>query len=97
MIFADMQYDKDYWNFHDELKVYLSTHFSDVECGLQGDSWFWIHDGDTRVAIDTFSSLKHQVKSDRPGPHVDRVMQMLGLKYKLSNYPSPVLEGHEDG
>lgn len=35
-------------------------HFSSVESGLQGDSWIWILDGDEKVSIDSFTSMKHQ-------------------------------------
>ena len=53
-------------------------------------------DGEVKVAIDTFSSMKHQVKSEKPGRHVQKVIEALQLKYKVKVYERPELEGHED-
>ncbi len=97
MIFAQMQYEKEYADFHQELAAYLALHFSKIKSGLQGDSWFWILDGEEKVAIDTFSSMKHQIKSKKAGPHVKKVIDTLSLKYKLLVYEKPKLEEHEDG
>ena len=44
MIFAEMGYPESYSDFHNELKMHLSGHFQRLESGLQGDSWFWIHE-----------------------------------------------------
>lgn len=96
MIFAEMEYLDDYWDFHNELKEYLSSHFEHVDSGLQCDSWFWIFDGEQKVAVDTFSSRKHQVKAIAPSPLVQQVIKALQLQYKVRVYPEPELEGHED-
>jgi len=96
MIFAEMEYLEDHWGFHEELKEFLHGHFSRLESGVQGDSWFWIFDGEQKVAIDTFSSMKHQVKSDRAGQHVQKVINTLLLKYQVNVYAEPKLEWHED-
>ena len=96
MIFAEMEYQDEYCDFHEELLGFLNEHFSEVKYGLQGDSWFWIFDCEVKVAIDTFSSMKHQVKSERAGQHVQKVIETLQLKYKLKVYERPELEGHED-
>lgn len=95
MIFAEMEYPDDYWDLHDELKVYLSGHFERIESGLQSDSWVWIFDGDEKVVLDTFSSMKHQVKAVGPTPLVQRVIGVLQLKYRVNAYPEAVLEEHE--
>jgi hypothetical protein len=97
MIFAEMEYQKDYCDFHAELLAFIDAHFSQVQSGLQGDSWIWILDGDEKVAIDTFSSMKHQIKSPKAGQHVQKVIETLLLKYKVTVYEEPELEGHEDG
>jgi hypothetical protein len=97
MIFAEMDYSDEYWDFHEELKAYISSSFERWDSGLQSDSWFWIFDGDQKVAIDTFSSMKHQVKAPNPGPLVQRVIEALQLKYKVNVYAKPEFEGHEDG
>ena len=77
MIFAEMTYDRHYSDVHPELLTWVERHFSNVQAGLQGDSWIWILDGAERVAIDTFTSMKHQIKSRTPGPHVQIVIDTL--------------------
>ena len=96
MIFADMDYSGEYEDFHWELLSYLNAHFSQVESGIQSDSWFWIWDGEEKVKIDTFTAKKHQVKSTKAGPLVLNVISTLMLKYKLKVYDKPELEAHED-
>ena len=58
MIFAEIEYQKHYSDFHAELLAFVGKHFSQVQSGLQGDSWIWILDGEEKVAIDTFTSMK---------------------------------------
>lgn len=96
MIFAEMEYPNEYSDFHGELLAFLSEHFLQLKSGLQGDSWFSIFDGEEKVAIDTFSSMKHQIKSRKAGQHVQKVIGTLQLKYKLKVYEKPELEAHED-
>src|SRR5262249_52344591 len=96
MIFAELEYQRHYSDFHAELFVFICNHFSQVQSGLQGDSWFWILDGEEKVAIDTFTSMKHQVKSSRAGAHVENVIETLLRRFKVKVYEEPVLEGHED-
>ena len=96
MIFADFEYSDKYSDVHSELVGFVNAHFSQVKSGLQGDSWIWILDGDEKVAIGTFSSMKHQVKSKKPGVHVQQVIDALRLRYKLKVYEEPELEGIED-
>jgi len=38
MIFAQMEYEKEYSEFHDELVALIKSEFSNLEYGLQGDS-----------------------------------------------------------
>ncbi len=70
MIFAELEYQKHYSDVHAELLAVVDKHFSRVQSGLQGDSWIWIFDGEEKVAIDTFTSMKHQIKSAKAGAHV---------------------------
>ncbi len=95
MVFAEMIYKKHYSDVHEELRSCLRRHFSIVQAGLQGDSWIWILDGEAKVAIDTCTSMKHQVKSPRPGAHVDAVIQALQADYRLRVYETPEREPHE--
>lgn len=46
MIFAEMDYQEEYCDFHSQLDVHLSAYFPHLESGIQGDSWFWIYDGE---------------------------------------------------
>ena len=96
MIFAEMIYDACYEDVHPKLHAFLVEHFSNVESGLQGDSYFWVKDGEERVAIDTFTSMRHQIKSSRAGTHVQNVLEKLATIYEMKVYAQPVLEGHED-
>jgi hypothetical protein len=95
MIFAEIEYSTDYGTFHQELRDFLNTVFSQVEGGLQGDSWFWILDGGERVDVDTFSAMTHQIKSAKPGPHVQHVIEALSRKYNVKIYDKPVPEAHD--
>ena len=95
MIFAEMKYQKHYSDFHTELLAFISRHFSQVQSGLQGDSWIWILDGEERVAIDTFTSMKHQIKSVKAGAHVQKVIDTLLRQFELKVYGEPAREGHE--
>ena len=97
MIFAEMQYQNHYSEFHAELVEFIKSNFTNVECGLQGDSWIWIFDENDKVAIDTFSSMKHQVKCENPNSSLtNKVINALSNRYKLRIYSKPEREPHED-
>lgn len=96
MIFAEMEYERHYSEFHQELASFIKGSFDNVESGLQGDSWIWIFSGNEKVAIDTFSSMKHQIKSSSPEYYlVKEVLKHIGSKYKIVVYSTPELEAHE--
>ena len=97
MIFAELQYEQDYSEIHSELVGYLQSKFPNLEHGLQGDSWIWIFAGNEKVAVDTFSSMKHQVKSERLNSSLTKeVIGALAERYKLTELDEPELEPHED-
>lgn len=96
MIFAELQYPQHYDDLHQELETFLAQHFARVEAGHQGDSWIWVLDGAEKVAIDTFTSMKHQVKSACPGEHVQAVIDALRARFRVNVFDRPELEGHED-
>jgi len=97
MIFAELQCEQNYSEMHFELVEYLKIKFSDIQHGLQGDSWIWIFEGDEKVAIDSFSSMKHQIKSESPNRDlVEQVIATLSERYKLARYDKPEFEPHED-
>ena len=89
MIFAELTHDRPYGEVHGELVEWIRRHFEQVEAGLQGDSWIWIHDDGHKVAVDTFSAMRHQVKSDVSGPLVQRVIEVLERRYPIHIEPSP--------
>lgn len=97
LIFAELIYETHYDDVHQGLVELLEANFTHVESGHQGDSWLWIfRDGD-KVEVDTFSSMRHQVKSSKPDSAlVQDVIRALQTKYKVSVYSEPELEGHED-
>ena len=95
MIFAEMSYPGDYHGIHDELVTFLSAHFDRIDSGLQGDSWIWLVANEEKVVLDTFTSMKHQIKSEKPGQFVDNVIAILQGKYNLTVFDKPQLESHE--
>jgi superoxide dismutase len=97
MIFAEMQYKEDYSVIHAELVNLIQSNFSNVQSGLQGDSWIWVSEDNDRVAIDTFSSMKHQVKCEKHDcALINKVINILLKQYRLQIYKEPELEPHED-
>jgi hypothetical protein len=96
MIFADLEYAGRYEEMHDGLCAFLRKRFTNVEAGLQSDSWIWVHIGSDKVAVDTFTSMTHQVKSRRSGKHVDDVIAALQEQYSVVVYKQPEWEAHED-
>ena len=95
MIFAELQYDQPYSDEHAPLVALLGRHFQSVESGLQGDSWVWIVDNDQKVSVDTFTSMRHEVKSSQPCRLLDQVLAVLGGHYTLHLMDQSALEGHE--
>ena len=68
-----------------------------MEHGHQGDSWIWIFEGVEKVAIDTFSSMKHELKAEKPSTTLAiKVIDVLSTKYQLVVYSDPEVEPHED-
>lgn len=90
MIFAELAGHEKYADTHADLVKTLKGCFSSVEAGLQGDSWIWIMDGADKVAIDTFTSMTHQVKSCTAGPHVQQVIDALRVKYNVRVFDEPL-------
>ena len=97
VIYAELQYDEHYSEVHAELVDYLKSKFPNLESGLQGDSWIWIFEGDEKVAIDSFSSMKHQIKSSSPqATLVHKVIDVLSSQYSVEVYEKPELEPHDE-
>ena len=62
LLIAELHYEPHYSEVHDQLVQFIRQHYPDVQSGLQGDSWIWVFQGSMKVAVDTFSAMKHQVK-----------------------------------
>ncbi len=89
MTFAEVRYSGEYRAEHSNMVALIKRFFADIQSGLQGDSWIWIMVGEDKVAIDTFSSMKHQVKSYTLGSHVQKVIDVLRTKYDVEVFAEP--------
>ena len=97
MILAELQYEQHYSDLHSSLVAFLGSKFQKMEHGLQGDSWIWIFEGGEKVAIDTFSSMKHQVKSDASCRNfAKKVIETLSIEFQVIVFPEPEIEPHEE-
>ncbi|WP_415884016.1 hypothetical protein [Neptuniibacter sp. QD34_54] len=97
MIFAEIASDVSYYDIYPKLLQLVQQTFSNVESGVQGDAWIWIYEGEEKVALDTFTSMRFQIKSDSlNGLLVHKVISKLREHYELYIYDEPELEGHED-
>ena len=97
MVFAELQYDQHYSELHSSLVELIESNFENIEHGLQGDSWIWILEKGEKVAIDTFSSMKHQVKSDASNKDfANRVIETLLPKFQIVVFSEPKIEPHEE-
>lgn len=97
MIFAEIASDVSYYDIYPKLLQLVQQAFSNVESGVQGDAWIWIYEGEEKVALDTFTSMRFQIKSDNiNGLLVQKVISKLDVHYELYIYDDPELEGHED-
>ncbi len=96
MIFADLHYRGSYYDEHDRLLAFIESRFDSVQGGVQSESWISIGEGRTKVSLDTFDAMTHQVKSRTAGAHVDLVLKVLAEKYQLKTNSKPELEPHED-
>ncbi|MDQ8192743.1 hypothetical protein [Roseibacillus persicicus] len=95
MVFAKLNYSQHYEDVHDSLMVLLEENFKRVEGGLQCDSYVWVWLDDTKVAVDTFTALSHEVKSSERGKHVDAVIAVLKKEFSVEVYSEPEIEPHE--
>ncbi|WP_189454343.1 hypothetical protein [Cognatilysobacter bugurensis] len=95
MVFAELHYEQHYSVEHEGIASVLSRSFPNVRSGLQGDSWIWITEHEHKVAVDTFTAMKHQVKSESPCTLVNRVLAALSRQYKMKVFTPPEPEAHE--
>ena len=96
MIYAELDYEEHYSEIHTALVELIQREFDDTQSGLQGDSWIWIFAGDEKVEVDTFTSMKHQIKSSQTNSALaEKVIRYLTQHYKVLVFAEPVPEAHE--
>ena len=97
MIFGEIETSESYDNFYGELLEFMKRHFKKVESSLQGDAYIWITSEGEKVSLDTFSSMRFQIKADvASGSLVKEVINAVKMQYSVQIYCEPITEGHED-
>lgn len=96
MIYGEIKIDESYYNFYHELLTYIKNNYKNVESGLQGDAYIWIKNNNEKVTLDTFTSMRFEIKSNvKNGTLVQEVINTLKKYYPVSIYPEPELEAHD--
>ncbi len=96
MIYGEIKIDESYYDFYYELLTYIRKNFKNIESGLQGDAWIWIKSNNEKVALDTFTSMRFEIKSStKRGVLVQEVIEILKKQYPLFIYDEPEYEAHE--
>ena len=96
MIFATLNYQGDYASQHHLIHKHLAASFAEVQEGLQGDSWIWIGETGQKVAVDSFTSMKHEVKAKTADSSLaKKVIEVLEELYDVTVFDPPELEAHE--
>jgi hypothetical protein len=97
MIFGEIETSESYYDFYGELLEFTKRHFKNVESGLQGDAYIWITNEGEKVSLDTFSSMRFQIKADvASGSLVKEVINAVKAQYPVQIYCEPIPEGHEN-
>ena len=84
--FAVIEHSQSYHEFYDELLDYVKRHFSQVKSGVQGDAWIWITQAGQKVAVDTFSAMQFEIKSDDKSELLQSVIDTIRKKYPVRLY-----------
>jgi hypothetical protein len=87
--FAVIEHDRSYGDFYDELLAYIEKHFARIQSGLQGDAWIWITQDGQKVAVDTFTAMQFEIKSDRRNALLQAVIDTIRKKYPVRLYDPP--------
>ena len=86
--FAVIEHSQSYYEFYDELLDYIKRHFSQVRSGVQGDAWIWITQEEQEVAVDTFSAMQFEIKSDEKSELLQSVIDTIRKRYPVRLYPA---------
>jgi len=96
MIFAEFIKEQDYYLFYYELVDFMKEKYENVESGLQGDAWIEITKGQEKVTIDTFTSMRFQIKYRLVGGLLlEDVISKLKNEYQIHVFDKPEPEVHE--
>jgi hypothetical protein len=97
MIFGEIVHEEHSYEVFPGLLELVKSEFNEVQSGVQGDAWIWIIENDEKVAIDSFTSMRFQIKCGKVGGILlGSVISVLERKYTLYLYQNPEIEGHED-
>jgi len=97
MIYGEIISDESYYDLFSSLLKYVEDLYPSVESGIQGDAYIWIKSEEEKVYLDTFTSMRFQIKSNKVGGTLlEDVISKLELSYKVYLYQVPEREGHED-
>jgi len=88
--FAIIEHDQSYDVIYNELLQHIKSHFAHVESGIQGDAWIWITEEEKKVAVDTFSSMQFEIKSDGKNALLHSVIDTTQQKYPVHIYDTPI-------
>lgn len=81
--------------FHYLLKL-IEHNFQNVESGSQGDAYIWIYERDEKVSLDTFTSMRFQLKAQKSGGLLtERVLSIIKTQFEFYLYEVPEIEAHE--
>lgn len=96
MVVAELCYEGHYSDQHDVIVACLLEQFPQCQSGHQGDSWIWIGDDANKICIDTFYSMRHQVKAvDQHNPVLKQVFACLQSAFEVEVFDKPLAEPHE--
>jgi hypothetical protein len=97
MIIGEIESSDSYHDFYCELLEFMKIHFRNVESGSQGDAYIWITSKGEKVSLDTFSSMRFQIKANSSSNSlVKLVVNTLKKQYTVQLYPEPICEGYEE-
>lgn len=87
--FAAIEHSKSYYDFFEELLLHIKGRFACVESGVQGDAWIWIKQDGQFVAVDTFTAMHFEIKSDSENELLQAVIAAIQEKYPVRIYEVP--------
>lgn len=93
MVIGEIIHEQHYVDVFQGLLELINTMFENVDSGIQGDAWIWIFEEEEKVSLDTFSSMRFQIRVEKKdGQLLDKILSILESKYKLSLYEEPEFE-----